>query len=60
MPLRRGSGIIQIREEQVYGLTRKFPDARVEICNAPGKLLSDGMHDGKSYRYGLINIRADL
>ncbi len=40
-------------------LTERFPDARVEICASPGKLLSDEMQDGKSYRYGLINIGAD-
>jgi biotin carboxylase len=36
-----------------------FPEARIEICVAPGKLLSDGMQDGKSYRYALINLGAD-
>ncbi|HEY0385972.1 MAG TPA: ATP-grasp domain-containing protein [Pyrinomonadaceae bacterium] len=45
--------------QQVGALSNRFPDARVEICAVPGKLLSDGMQDGKSYRYGLINIGAD-
>jgi biotin carboxylase len=45
--------------EQLDNLANKFSDARVEICAATGKLLSDGMQDGKSYRYCLINIGAD-
>jgi biotin carboxylase len=45
--------------EQVEALTRRFPDARVEISASPGRLLSDIMQDGKSFRYGLINIGAD-
>jgi hypothetical protein len=45
--------------EQLDNLSNKFPDARVEICATTGKLLSDAMQDGKSYRYGLINIGAD-
>jgi biotin carboxylase len=45
--------------QQIGRLAERFTDARVEICAAPGKLLSDGMQDGKSYRYGLINIGAD-
>lgn len=45
--------------QQLAELTDRFADARVEICAAQGKLLSDGMQDGKSYRYGLINIGAD-
>lgn len=45
--------------EQVDALLKKFPDARVEINASPGGLLSDVMQDGKSFRYGLINIGAD-
>ena len=45
--------------QQIAELVASFADARVEICAAQGKLLSDGMQDGKSYRYGLINIGAD-
>lgn len=45
--------------EQVSELTRKFPDARIEISVAAGQLLSDIMQDGKSFRYGLVNIGAD-
>lgn len=44
---------------QVDALVKGFPDARVEISAASGKLLSDVMQDGKSFRYGLINIGAD-
>ncbi len=44
---------------QVDNLLKRFPDARVEISASRGKLLSDVMQDGKSFRYGLINIGAD-
>jgi biotin carboxylase len=44
---------------QVDRLLKRFPDARVEISASTGKLLSDVMQDGKSFRYGLINIGAD-
>lgn len=46
-------------EAQLAELTRKFPDARIEISVAEGELLSDIMQDGKSFRYGLINIGAN-
>lgn len=45
--------------QQIDNLVSRFADARVEICASTDKLLSDGMQDGKSYRYGLINIGAD-
>jgi hypothetical protein len=44
---------------QVDALLKRFPDARVEISAPVGKLLSDVMQDGKSFRYGLVNIGAD-
>jgi biotin carboxylase len=44
---------------QIDDLVKRFPDARVEISAAPGRLLSDVMQDGKSFRYGLINIGAN-
>jgi biotin carboxylase len=43
---------------QIDALVKRFPDARVEISASPGKLLSDVMQDGKSFRYGLVNIGA--
>lgn len=46
-------------QAQVEHLLKRFPDARVEINASQGKLLSDVMQDGKSFRYGLINIGAD-
>ena len=46
-------------QEQVNALVRKFPDARIEISATAGKLLSDVMQDGNSFRYCLINIGAD-
>lgn len=45
--------------EQVSEVVRRFPDARIEIPVAAGQLLSDIMQDGKSFRYGLINIGAN-
>jgi ATP-grasp domain len=46
-------------DEQIAELTRRFPDARIEISVSAGQLLSDIMQDGKSFRYGLINIGAN-
>lgn len=52
--------VLRVPSSQQIGEVRKrFPDARIEICAAQGKLLSDEMQDGKSYRYCLINIGAD-
>ncbi|HEX8131082.1 MAG TPA: ATP-grasp domain-containing protein [Pyrinomonadaceae bacterium] len=45
--------------EQLAALARVFPDARVEVAVAAGDLLSDIMQDGKSFRYGLVNIGAN-
>jgi biotin carboxylase len=45
--------------EQIAELAREFPDARIEISVAAGQLLSDIMQDGKSFRYGLVNIGAN-
>ena len=44
--------------QRINELRKMFPDARIEICAAPGRLLSERMQDGKSYRYALINIGA--
>jgi hypothetical protein len=32
------------------------PDTRVELHGAAGRLLSEEMNDGRSYRYGIINL----
>lgn len=45
--------------EQLAELASKFPDARVEIHVSAGDLLSGIMQDGKSFRYGLVNIGAN-
>jgi biotin carboxylase len=45
--------------EQIAELTRRFPDARIEISVSAGQLLSDIVQDGKSFRYGLVNIGAN-
>jgi biotin carboxylase len=44
---------------QLAELARVFPDARVEVAVRVGDLLSDIMQDGKSFRYGLVNIGAN-
>jgi len=46
-------------QKQIDELLLRFPDARVEITASPGKLLSDVMQDGKSFRYCVINIGAN-
>ncbi|HZH90313.1 MAG TPA: ATP-grasp domain-containing protein [Pyrinomonadaceae bacterium] len=45
--------------EQLAQLARAFPDANVEVTVAAGDALSDIMQDGKSFRYGVINIGAN-
>ena len=47
------------RAERLAELARACPDARVEVSVAEGQLLSDIMQDGKSFRYGLINLGAN-
>jgi biotin carboxylase len=44
---------------QIEAVTRRFPDARIQILASPGRRLSDQMQDVSSYRYGLVNIGAD-
>jgi hypothetical protein len=44
------------RPEDVARLHARFPDARVELFLEPGQRLSETIQDGKSYRYGLINL----
>ena len=39
--------------EHVY---RDYPDVRVEILAEEGMMLSQQLQDGRSYRYGLLNI----
>ncbi|HJR09519.1 MAG TPA: ATP-grasp domain-containing protein [Pyrinomonadaceae bacterium] len=46
-------------EAQLAELTRKFPDANIEISVSKGDILSNIMQDGKSFRYGLVNIGAN-
>ena len=36
--------------------SRRFPDARVELFLEPGQHLGDTIQDGKSFRYGLVNL----
>jgi biotin carboxylase len=45
--------------EQVESLRRRFPDVRVEISARPGRLLSEVMQDGMSYRYAVVNLGAN-
>ncbi|MDQ1592587.1 MAG: hypothetical protein QOG71_3214 [Pyrinomonadaceae bacterium] len=45
--------------EQLAELARIYPDANVEVAVSAGDLLSDIMQDGKSFRYGLINLGAN-
>ena len=45
--------------EEIRALKSKVPDARVEVTAQEGRLLSDGMQDGKSFRYCVVNIGAD-
>jgi biotin carboxylase len=51
-------------EADVERLARLYPDIRVELHATPGRKLSDEFQDGKSYRYGVVNLggrdRADV
>lgn len=42
----------------------RFPDARLKVLCRPGRMLSDELQDGKSYRYAVLNLgssnRVDL
>lgn len=51
-------------EEDLGRLARLYPDVRVELHATVGRKLSDELQDGKSYRYGIVNLggrdRADV
>jgi len=43
-------------EQELARLHAQFPDLRIEVLAQEGKRLSHDLQDGKSYRYGLINL----
>ena len=43
-------------EADIERLARIYPDIRVELHATPGRKLSDEFQDGKSYRYGVVNL----
>jgi biotin carboxylase len=43
-------------EAALADIARREPDIRLELLTAVGRRLSQEMHDGYSYRYGIINI----
>jgi hypothetical protein len=45
--------------EEIAALQSKLPGARVEVTAQEGRLLSDVMQDGKSFRYCVVNLGAD-
>lgn len=46
-------------KDEIEALRRRFPDVRVETSAAPGRLLSETMQDGQSFRYAVVNLGAD-
>lgn len=46
-------------QHDIERLYQKFPEVRVEIFVGRGARLSTTLQDGKSYRYGLINLGAN-
>ncbi len=42
--------------ESINKVMARFPDVRIEVCATQGKKLSNFLQDGKSYRYGVINL----
>jgi biotin carboxylase len=48
-------------EADVQRLARRYPDIRMELHATPRRKLSDELQDGRSYRYGIVNLGgADL
>lgn len=45
--------------EEISRVRARHPDVRVEVLATEGRKLSQQMQDGRSYRYGLINIGGD-
>jgi biotin carboxylase len=43
-------------EADITGLSRLYPDIRVELHAAVGRKLSDELQDGQSFRYGIVNL----
>ncbi len=43
-------------EADIERLGAIYPDIRVELHATPGRKLSDEFQDGKSYRYGVVNL----
>lgn len=43
-------------EAALADIARREPDIRVELLTTIGRRLSQEMHDGHSYRYGIINL----
>ncbi len=43
-------------EAALAAIARREPDIRVELLTAVGRRLSQEMHDGYSYRYGIVNL----
>lgn len=51
--------VIEIpKREAVAAVALRHPDARIEILVTAGRHLSHELQDGKSFRYGLINVGA--
>ncbi len=42
--------------DEITRVIESYPQTRVEIMAEPGKKLSQQLQDGRSYRYGLVNI----
>lgn len=43
-------------EATLADIARREPDIRVELLTAVGRKLSQEMHDGHSYRYGIVSL----
>lgn len=51
-----GTVIKTPEQKEIERLKEHFPDVRLEIFVNKGMKLSDTLQDGKSYRYGIVNI----
>lgn len=41
---------------ELAAFSARFPDARLKVLCSEGRRLSDGLQDGKSYRYAVLNL----
>lgn len=46
-------------DDEIANLVWQYPQTKVEVLSTAGHWLSQGFQDGRSFRYGLVNLGAD-